>query len=363
MTNIFVDTSVLKQSADSSQDMDFRYCLKKIPSDFLVEEISGFYAAAQEQPVWHFQLRKEGMTTTEAVTNVARILNVPEKDIGYAGLKDQDGITNQRISIQILSHVDVTAVNSCFDATSGKWLSLHELGGFTEKITIGRLVGNSFRVVIRNLHHKVADGLAKKGLFNNAFINYYDTQRFGVPGGPSTTHLIGQAVLNEDWQTALSLVGASCSPEGAAAKAWQGDPADFFQQLDPRRLSFYYASYGSYQWNKRVEEAFLRYGEGIRVTRSSIHYTLPCFYSDVLTLASVTPTTSLTRFEVIDGERIEKCSQRQTVIHTAVKVMESGDDPLFPGRSSLTVEFLLPSGCYATMAVCQLIHLANAHIN
>ncbi|MDE1478911.1 tRNA pseudouridine(13) synthase TruD [Xenorhabdus bovienii] len=362
MNNIEFNTSFLKQSPTSFHNRDFQYFLKKVPEDFLVEEVPKFYKPSMKKQIWHFQLCKEGMTTSEAITNISNILGIPENHIGYAGLKDEDGVTSQRISIQSLpNNVDINAINSRLDMASGKWLSLHKIGCFEENIKIGQLVGNSFRVVIRNLHNHIAHTLAKQSSHNHAFINYYDTQRFGVPGGPSTTHLIGQSFHQGEWEKALLLVRESASPEAQAAQKWQGKPVNFFHQLDPRRLSFYYASYGSYQWNHLVAQEFQRDHEGLRVIRSSIPYILPNAYSDIMAFAAAMPWYPFSRIEIIDGKKTEKQSLRPTVVHTYVKIVELTDDHEFPDRSSLTVEFFLPSGCYATMAICQFVYLANAH--
>ncbi|MDC9588416.1 tRNA pseudouridine(13) synthase TruD [Xenorhabdus sp. XENO-10] len=362
MNNSELATPFLKYSPDTFLYRDIQYCLKKVPTDFLVEEVSRFYKPSIEKQIWHFQLRKEGITTSEAITNIANILEIPQSYIGYAGLKDEDGVTSQRISIQSLSQeIDISAINARWDMTSGKWLSLHEVGCFEEKIKIGQLVGNSFRIVIRNLDKAISHTLAQQPSHNHAFINYYDTQRFGVPGGPSTTHLIGQAVYHNEWKKALSLICQSESPEALAAQKWQGKPIHFFHQLDPRRLSFYYASYGSYQWNHLVAQEFQRYHEGLKVVRSSIPYILPKTYSDVMEFAAAMPWYPFTRFEVTDGKKAEKQSLRPTIVHTYIKVIDLSEDHEFPDRSSLTIEFFLPSGCYATMAVCQFIYLANAH--
>ncbi|MBI6548487.1 tRNA pseudouridine(13) synthase TruD [Xenorhabdus lircayensis] len=362
MNNIELSTSSFKYSPDTFINKDVQYCLKKVPTDFLVEEVPKFYKPSIEKQIWHFQLRKEGMTTSEAITNIANILAIPESHIGYAGLKDEDGVTSQRISIRSLSQdVDISAINARLDMTSGKWLALHEVGCFEENIKIGQLVGNSFRIVIRNLDKLIAHALAKQSSHNHAFINYYDTQRFGVPGGPSTTHLIGQAFHHGEWEKALSLICQSASPEAQAAQKWWGKPAHFFHQLDPRRLSFYYASYGSYQWNHLVAQEFLRHHEGLQVMRSSIPYILPNTYSDVMAFAAATPWYPFTRVEIVNGEKAEKQSLRPTIVHTYIKIIDLSEDHEFPDRSSLTVEFFLPSGCYATMAICQFIYLANAH--
>ncbi|MEQ2025561.1 tRNA pseudouridine(13) synthase TruD [Xenorhabdus szentirmaii] len=363
MNNIELNTNSSKYSPNTFLRKDAQYCLKKVPADFLVEEVPNFYKPSIEKQIWHFQLRKEGMTTSEAVTNIANILEIPESHIGYAGLKDEDGITSQRISIQSPSRsIDTHAINAHLDMTSGKWLSLHEVGCFEENIKIGQLVGNSFRIVIRNLDKPIAHTLAKQASYHHAFINYYDTQRFGVPGGPSTTHLIGQALHHEKWEKALSLLCQSASPEAQSAQKWRGKTEHFFHQLDPRRLSFYYASYGSYQWNNLVAEEFQRYHQGLHTVRSSIPYVLPTAYSDVMTFAAKTSWYPFIRFNIVNGKKVEKQSLRPTIAHTFIKIIDLNEDHEFPDRSSLTIEFFLPSGCYATMAVCQFIHLANQQI-
>src|SRR5262245_35069566 len=66
--------------------------------DFVVDEIPA-YAPSGAGDHWYVRVRKRGLTTRDAVLVLARASNVPERDIGYAGMKDKHGVTTQWLSL------------------------------------------------------------------------------------------------------------------------------------------------------------------------------------------------------------------------------------------------------------------------
>ncbi len=63
----------------------------------------------------------------------------------------------------------------------------------------------------------------------------------------------------------------------------------------------------------------------------------------------------LTRYTVVDGHPHATTSGRSTVVQTIMTVSDIAADECFPGRQRVTLGFFLPSGCYATAAMRQLI--------
>src|SRR5512138_2005781 len=72
--------------------------IKEIPGDFQVREIP-LYPPCGEGEHTFTEIEKSGITTLEAVRRLSRALNIPEREIGYAGLKDARGTTIQTLSI------------------------------------------------------------------------------------------------------------------------------------------------------------------------------------------------------------------------------------------------------------------------
>ena len=56
------------------------------------------------------------------------------------------------------------------------------------------------------------------------------------------------------------------------------------------------------------------------------------------------------------GENFQKIKKRPVVLNVPVYLIDKGDDKLHPdGQQAITVAFYLPTGCYATMLVKQLL--------
>ncbi|MFC7616338.1 tRNA pseudouridine(13) synthase TruD [Actinokineospora soli] len=298
-------------------------------------------------------LRKRGYTTMEAVRLIAAEFGLHTRDVGYAGLKDEDGVTEQLVSLP--AGAAESALPFRYE-DGDRWLRLSDHGHGDEPLRIGALEGNGFRIVVRDLDPAFAEELAARRKVNHFFLNYYDIQRFGVPGGPRTTHHVGAALLAGDWERALAELVRLGAPESPAAAAWSGSPRAFFLDLDPRTTAFYLAASASHDWNARLAElvartcgdrAFATAVEGVPFTYARS----PRDAVDVLRAAGELPYL---KYTFIDGTPKTKQSSRQAVVQTTIAVGPAVPDEHFPGRSSTTLAFFLPSGCYATSAVRQL---------
>ncbi len=183
--------------------------IKESPEDFLVEEIPSYLPCGSGEHCY-LTIEKRGITTLEAISRIAKNLKVSEREIGYAGMKDAVGVTRQTISIQRL--------------TSQKALSLElddvrviSAQRHSNKLKVGHLKGNRFRVVIRGVSDAAAqmvppilDILGKRGV-----PNYFGYQRYGVQGN---SHLIGAAMLRRDWREAVDrLIG---EPDAVRDEEW-----------------------------------------------------------------------------------------------------------------------------------------------
>ncbi|NVN91740.1 MAG: tRNA pseudouridine(13) synthase TruD [Desulfuromonadales bacterium] len=194
--------------------------IKESPDDFIVTEIPAYEPSGSGEHVY-VTIEKRGMTTLEALRRVARVLRITERDIGYAGMKDSIGVTRQTISVQRIRPEDVIGR----DLDGVKVISALRHGN---KLKLGHLKGNRFRIVVRAVGGDAASRAASvlAVLAERGVPNWFGYQRYGVQGN---SHLIGAALVRRNWRAAVDLLigdaNAVRDPQWRSAieAYWRGD--------------------------------------------------------------------------------------------------------------------------------------------
>ncbi|HTL46828.1 MAG TPA: tRNA pseudouridine(13) synthase TruD, partial [Verrucomicrobiae bacterium] len=166
---------------------------RQTEEDFEVEEIPAYEPCGEGDHVY-FRIEKKGISTHEACRRIAKVMNVPAKEIGAAGLKDARAVTRQWLSLE---HADPARIQE---------LQIPDLCVLTvtrhrNKLRIGHLKGNRFVLKLRGMEaarlpdfRTVLSRLQEKGV-----PNYFGAQRFGMRGD---TALTGAALMREDYEAA-----------------------------------------------------------------------------------------------------------------------------------------------------------------
>lgn len=184
--------------------------MKETPEDFLVAEIP-FYLPCGEGEHTFAEIEKRGITTLEALRRVAKALDVAERDLGYAGMKDARGVTRQTFSIPRVAPERVLAL----ELPGIRVLSAVR---HKNKLKLGHLRGNRFRLRLREVAtdavakaSAVLDVLARRGV-----PNCFGEQRYGAQGN---SHLIGGALLRGNFRGAVdALIG---NPAAVRDERWR----------------------------------------------------------------------------------------------------------------------------------------------
>jgi len=333
--------------------------LKDRPADFVVREsLVVPLDGDQDREQQYLVLRKSGYTTMEAIRLIAARAGVSTRDVTYGGLKDEDGITEQLVAVPHGVLANWSAAGPWVLEEGDRWLRLNHYGYGERPLQVGRLQGNGFQLVVRNLDPEQANRLAEQAKINLFFLNYHDVQRFGVPGGPKRTHEVGAAMLAGDWDRALKVLIELRAPESPLAEAWTGAAKDFFCDLDPRNASFYLASHASAGWNQELGEVARRVGgETVRVEIEGVAFEYLTSIDRILAMLADTRELPRAKYTFDDGRISERGSPRPTVVQTVVSISPAEPDDHRAGRSKVGLNFFLPSGCYATAAVRQLLTL------
>jgi len=144
--------------------------------DFVVDEIPA-YTPSGAGDHWYVRVEKRGMNTRDAALAIARAARTPERDIGYAGMKDRHGITTQWLSVPARAPAPETW-------TLPPDLKLVEVSRHGNKLRTGHLRGNRFTVgltgVVENAEAHARAILER--LDERGHVNYFGAQRFGRDG-------------------------------------------------------------------------------------------------------------------------------------------------------------------------------------
>lgn len=177
--------------------------IKAIPEDFVVHEIPLYPALGVGEHVY-VEIEKRGMTTFEAIERIMRALRVPDRAIGYAGLKDSRAVTRQTISIH---GADPRAV----ERMKVPGMKVLSVGIHSNKLRPGHLKGNRFRIRIRDVEEgalerceRILDHLAGRGV-----PNAFGVQRFG---SRRDAHHIGRALCLGDAKAVVDRIVGNPSP-------------------------------------------------------------------------------------------------------------------------------------------------------
>ena len=159
--------------------------------DFLVEELP-LYQPQGEGPHTYLWIEKRGIPTMELAHRLAAATKRNARDIGVAGLKDARAVTRQWLSVE---HLDPALAAKL----SGDGWRVLKVAAHRNKLRIGHLQGNAFRIRIRDAGpdaaqraRAVLDCLVARGI-----PNLFGSQRFGLRGD---SHLIGRAIIKGDAQ-------------------------------------------------------------------------------------------------------------------------------------------------------------------
>lgn len=174
--------------------------LKASAEDFVVEEVSADLPSVPEGAYTIARLRVREWETNRLVRQLARSLRISRRRIGFAGTKDKRALTTQLFSFERLSPDDVTCLRI-------KDVEVLDAFPSSRGLEIGDLVGNAFRIVVRDLKlptAEAADAVAAtttqlRGF--HGFPNFFGIQRFGSVR--PVTHEVGRHLVRGEFREAV----------------------------------------------------------------------------------------------------------------------------------------------------------------
>lgn len=385
--------------------MSIGYKIKVKPEDFIVDEIhslnirdSGEYCV--------YRLAKRGWNTFDVIKRISKLYSIPPSKISYGGKKDRHAYTTQIITIKdrtkVIDHTD-------------KNFSLSLLGYSDEPMGPSHIVANRFRIVVRNIAIgkesllRRLDEIAKFG-----FINYFDDQRFGsydknqgfIAEKILKKHYKGAIKLyltkihpedskeeKERRKKLLSLwPNLNACIEQARTKIekdilkslirYPDDPIRALRLIPKEEMSLFFSAFQGFLWNETVRRFILsRFENGqILIHRGIVSdYLFPVFElgNGFTKLEELTLPTASQRMQIKDPELSHifesilselgirksmfnlrdirqaffKSTERSLIVKPESFDFKILEDDLYVNKLKLELEFILPSGSYATMLV------------
>ena len=210
------------------------YKIKQIPEDFIVKEIPS-YTLDENGQFSYFLLRKRSYNTLDAVSKIAEKLRIRLKNIGFAGTKDRNAITEQAISIKNIRLNKIANLKL-------KDINLELIGKGENPISLGDLIGNQFKITVRNLPNQRLILKSPKNI-----PNFFGPQRFS-----KNNIEIGKALVKKNFQKAINLIDNYRVKE--FIEDAPGDLIGAIRTLPLKLRRLYIHAYQSYIWNKTIEE-------------------------------------------------------------------------------------------------------------
>jgi tRNA pseudouridine13 synthase len=152
--------------------------LRARDEDFFVDEEPAYLPSGAGDHVF-VRIEKRGMTTRHAVSQIARVLRVAERDIGIAGMKDRHAVTRQWISLPTPATPELAL------AATLEGITILEASRHQNKLRTGHVRANKFVLRVRG----AAEGSVERARAILARLaeapgapNWYGEQRFGRDG-------------------------------------------------------------------------------------------------------------------------------------------------------------------------------------
>jgi tRNA pseudouridine13 synthase len=154
--------------------------IKVEPEDFVVEERPAYLPSGDGEHLF-LCIEKRDVAAEQLLRHVARALDIDQRDIGAAGMKDRRAVTRQWLSVPARCQDHLAAL----DTDRIRVLSSARHGN---KLRTGHLTGNRFSILVRDVRPiepgdvatiltPLVDHIGRQG-----FPNFFGDQRFGRDG-------------------------------------------------------------------------------------------------------------------------------------------------------------------------------------
>lgn len=354
----------------------------------LTPDLSNLDLGNPKEFLW-CEMEKQNIDHLQTIKDISRLLGKGVDAIGYAGTKDKKAWTSQRISIFQPNMEKVKAFHH-------PKIILKNFKWNKRKIKIGYLESNRFKITLRELDKKEAIKLASSIRKTNWFPNYFGPQRFGSLRGNNVK--IGTLIFKRKFKEAVWAILTDTGdeqPEVKLAREKLKQEKDFanatnyfpnFLKLE-KQILFYLArnpedflgairraerknilillhSVQSKIFNEVLEQAL---EEGLDFTKKGqqscllMGYKTRFFDGPLGEIEQRVLADHDLKLEDFDVQEIPyfriKGSFRKAVTDVEGLEVEIAEDENDPNSKKIILQFILPSGVYATTFLENFVNL------
>lgn len=322
--------------------------LKAVAEDFQVDEVLDIPLSGEGEHLWLW-VEKRNLNTEEAARRIARAAGVPARAISYAGLKDRQALTRQWFSLHLPGKADPV-----LEKAEDETLRILKRSRHQRKLQRGAHSANGFTLRLTQLKADHADLDARlERMKTHGVPNYFGLQRFGFDGvnvhGAREYAERLELPIQRNLRSRLLSAGRSylfnrVLAERVAAETWnQAQVNDLLAFTDSR--SFFVA--GEAECSDP------------RLAILDLHPTGPLWGAGP---SPAGEATQVLEAEVATAEpAIAKWLAEAGMKHERriLRLPIGGLSWHYPGPDILQLEFVLPTGCFATAVVRELVSLAG----
>ncbi|MFT7684448.1 MAG: tRNA pseudouridine13 synthase [Moritella dasanensis] len=316
--------------------------IKQEAADFVVIEDLGFELTGEGEHIF-ISIRKEGENTQYVARALAKAAGVADKHVSYAGLKDRHAITEQWFGIHMPGKETPD-----FSSVETDQITVLKIVRHNKKLRTGALKGNQFTLKLTDLSS--TDGLEERleKIKTVGVPNYFGEQRFGRNGSNITAAqemFAGKTIRDRNKRSfyisaARSLIFNAVVSERISQAKWQTPmPGDCL------------VLQGS---NSFFAEETLTDDIIERVAQGALQLSAPLVgkgNSSAMSDALAFEDTIIAQYpELLEGLVAAGLRQERKAL-----ILRPQNFSYELAENSLTVSFYLPSGCFATSVVRELI--------
>lgn len=322
--------------------------LKAVAEDFQVDEVLNIPLSGTGEHLWLW-VEKRNLNTEEAARRIARAAGVPARNISYAGLKDRQALTRQWFSLHLPGKADPQ-----LDRAEDETLKILSAGRHQRKLQRGAHSANGFTLRLTELRaDRAALDARLERIRTHGVPNYFGLQRFGFEGG--NVHGAREYAARQELPVQRNLRSRLLSAgrsylfnrllaERVAAGSWdQAQVGDLLAFTDSR--SFFPA--GEAECNDP------------RLAVLDLHPTGPLWGAGDSPAAGVirAAETAIAEAEPSIAKWLAEAGMKHE--RRILRLPIGGLSWHYPEPDILQLEFVLPTGCFATAVVRELVSLAG----